>query len=568
MGAGGFGNGGVATGGFSTGGDVIGSGGMAEVEAILPATLEPIPLAMEFEVVFSAPTIGTGLDFEVIAGSLPDGVELMSDGTLSGVPDEPGVFQFRILATNGRGDGVLGDFELIVEKQRFLAARHFVSTASTTTTVSVYDLEQGGKVQAPHLDAGYRSMTSMSPDGKWLVFSTDAGEADLENIYATYLGNGLGSLSSTFLMTGETPECEFHARGWGLACAIGGAPAVLSLYSLDDEVLALERQVAGGRFFGFRDNHSVFFEQGDQLSAIAWPEPPPGELTNFRIVKTYDVSPTGDRAIGEWKDEGRVLGITIFDLPGWYSANLISAWFSADPGFRHVETWDCPEGEPCTRRIHYMSSEGEIEGLLSESTEGWANPGGMLYHEFAPGVRVFPRSDGILVDFLTETTATRDVILPRHGGLLGAVDLSKDGGMLAWQETGGVDGNRSYLARIENGQISDPIDLGDVLFGFSPSGKRLRLHSYSANGSGQLIVLDVQDGAMREVADVGLPLEWVQSKWSRDESHIAIIGGNTVAGRRELYVVDLWDEVPRAELLEYCPPSTEGEPRCPSSVVF
>lgn len=565
--SGGFG--GFSTGGSSTGGSFDGSGGAMEGPSIEPAELDAVPLEMELEIEFSVPEVGGELEYAFVSGTLPVGVVLSPAGVLSGVPHEPGTFAFEVSArTAGGEEPIVGSFQLVVEKQRFLAARNFVSSSSTTTELTVYDLELGGKATPPQADEGSISMTRMSPDGKWLLFTTRDPETDLQSAYTVYLGDGLGAMTSNLFMEGWNPDCSFHPRGWGLACTLELQEPVLTLYSLEGDLMMIERQVEGGKFFGFRENHSVFFEQGDQLAAIEWVGREPGELTNFRIIGTKYIAPTGDRVITDWKDEGEVLGITVFDLEGWYSANLISAWFAADEGYRFVETWDCPEGESCDRRIHYISPDGELSRLFSESIEGWDLPPAVSYHEFFGGVRVFSRSDGILVDFVTETGGEREVILPRDGGLLGAVSLSADGTALCWQETGGTQGASTFVSWIEDGRVSDPIDLDGALFEFSPSGRRLLLKKPVGDESYQLIVHDVTRGELKEIANVPLPIDWVNAEWSRDESHLAIIGGNPAAGRRELYVIDLWDDEPVPELLEFCPPSTEAEPRCPGTVVF
>lgn len=568
--------GGFGAGGFSTGGSVLGSGGTMQAPGIEPAELDAVPLELEFAIEFAVPEQEGPFQFALLSGTLPEGVELSSDGFLSGVPHEPGTFTFEVSAVTVGGDTILGSFDLVVEKQRFLAAHHFVSSSSPTTALTVYDLEEGGKVSLPHGQARFTTPTRMSPAGDWLLFSTGATEPDTTNTYVVYLGDGLGALSPSFLQSGAAPDCAFHPRGWGLACTIQGAQPVLSLFSIDGELMLLEGQVEGGKLFGFRENNSLFFEQTGllpshvgQLASLVWHERAPGLLTNFGIVGTKYVSPTGDRAITDWKDEGQILGIVVYDLEGWYSTNLISTWFAADEGYRFVETWDCPEGEPCDRRIHFISSTGELTRLFSESTEGWALPSsGVGFYEFAAGVRIFPRIDGILVDFLTETGSERDVILPLAGGILGGGQLSPDGSAIAWQETSATQVDTSYLALIDDGRLSDPVAFPDSLLAFSPSGRRLLVRQPVENETNRLIVLDTTQGALSEVADFTLPVGWVQLTWSRDESHIAIIGGNLTAGRRELHVVDLWDDSPAPELLEFCPPSTEAEPRCPNSVVF
>lgn len=564
-------------GGFGSGGVAMSSGGAMQEPGIEPAELEAVPLELEFEIKFSVPDQAGSFRFALVSGALPEGVELSSDGVLSGVPHEPGTFTFEVSALTAGGDTIFGSFDLVVGKQRFLAARHFVSSSSTTTALTVYDLEEGEKVSLPHGEARFTTPTRMSPSGDWLLFSTDAAESDLTNTYVVYLGDGLGALSPSLLQSGAAPDCAFHPRGWGLACAVQGAQPVLSLYSIDGALMMHEMQVDGGKFFGFRENNSLFFEQTvhlasvvEQLASIAWPERAPGQLTNFGIVGTQYVSETGDRAITNWRDEGQILGIVVYDLEGWYSTNLISTWFAADEGYRFVETWDCPEDEPCDRRIHFISSAGELTRLFSESMEDWSVPSsGVGFYEFAAGVRAFPQTDEILVDFVTETGSQREVILPLDGGLVGAVGLCRDGSAIVWQESNGTQGDSSYVSLIDDGQLSAPFAFPNALLQFSPSGRRLLVRQPVGDDSYRLNVLDTAQGdTLSEVADVTLPLSWVDVTWSRDESHIAIIGGNPGAAQRELYVVDLWDDVPAPELLEFCPSSTEGDPRCPNSVVF
>lgn len=178
----------------------------------------------------------------------------------------------------------------------------------------------------------------------------------------------------------------------------------------------------------------------------------------------------------------------------------------------------------------------------------------------------------MLVDFVTESTRTRQVIGPLQGGLLGAPVLSPDGTALTWQEWVQPMNSEpfavSYLSQIERGRLSHSLELEGKTPQFSPSGRRLVAEKPLGDSAIELIFLDLAHGAPSEALRVELPLSWAQIRWSRDESHLSIIGGNPQSSRRELYVIDLWDEAPQPVLLEFCPPSTEANPRCPNWVVF
>ncbi|MGI9822223.1 beta strand repeat-containing protein [Agromyces sp. Marseille-Q5079] len=102
----------------ATNGDVVVARGFTgEVHAPLvawPTTEVPLlHVNVATEIALEA---ANAVSFAVTDGSLPDGLALAVDGTISGTPTEAGTFELEITATNATDDGVAQAFTLVVDE--------------------------------------------------------------------------------------------------------------------------------------------------------------------------------------------------------------------------------------------------------------------------------------------------------------------------------------------------------------------------------------------------------------------------------------------------------------------
>lgn len=80
-----------------------------------PASLPDGVTGTAYNAVISASGGVAPYTFAVTAGSLPGGLSLATDGTLSGIPTAPGAFNFEVEATDGNGQTAARSYSLVVQ---------------------------------------------------------------------------------------------------------------------------------------------------------------------------------------------------------------------------------------------------------------------------------------------------------------------------------------------------------------------------------------------------------------------------------------------------------------------
>lgn len=140
---------------------------------------------------------GMGLNWNVQQGTLPTGVTLASDGTLSGTmqPDETGVYTFTAELTDSAGTTTTRDYELDVRTNVNTAI--FVGDATTNNRTEVYEGGVCGSTPDPAVsispqngigdaDTGSTDF-AITPDGTRAVFIADFTTAGVKEVYVVDL---------------------------------------------------------------------------------------------------------------------------------------------------------------------------------------------------------------------------------------------------------------------------------------------------------------------------------------------------------------------------------------------
>ena len=180
---------------------------------VAPTELFPAMSGVSYEVVLAA-SGGTGsYTFSVSGGSLPHGLSLSSDGTLSGVPDDvPGLFPFTVQAVDTAGASATSDLVLQVATPTILltsvalpSARvgvdyHFGFFASGGSPAYTYAVSDGSPPTGLQLTSDGALSGKPTAAGVWL-FTLQITDA-----------HGIrGTQTFRFVVDGTTPIAKVRA---------------------------------------------------------------------------------------------------------------------------------------------------------------------------------------------------------------------------------------------------------------------------------------------------------------------------------------------------------------------
>jgi Tol biopolymer transport system component len=189
------GTGGTAGGGKAGGGGA-GGGPVAGGPVVISTTTLP---SGWFNIAYTAELAATGGTAEgytwaITDGALPGGVELSSDGKLSGKPTVAGEFTFTVAVTDSAGVTAAAAFTLIIERKRWLA---YVSNEQVQTQDLMYVADVSTTALAKTLvSTSAQTKASVidyefSPDGKWLAYTMDRTTADQFDLYVVNLSGAV-----------------------------------------------------------------------------------------------------------------------------------------------------------------------------------------------------------------------------------------------------------------------------------------------------------------------------------------------------------------------------------------
>lgn len=194
---------------------------------ITPATLADGVAGSAYSQTLSA-TGGVGpYTFAITSGTLPAGLSLASDGSLSGTPGAEGVFTFTVEARDSNGQPGSHDYTLVVAGVVPVAAAHHVQMlAGSSIEVELTEGASGGPFTAADVlaitpaDAGSASVARVGDGnhaGYRLTFTAGSGYAGTATVRYTLSNAGAASApAAVTIVVAERPDPARDAEVAGL----------------------------------------------------------------------------------------------------------------------------------------------------------------------------------------------------------------------------------------------------------------------------------------------------------------------------------------------------------------
>jgi Putative Ig domain/WD40-like Beta Propeller Repeat len=549
--------------GAASSGGLSGSGGapLGVPFQIVPEQLPSARVRWSYAARFEA--LGGGgapYTFELLRGPLPAGLALTPEGELAGTPQKVGEYPVRLQARDAAGNTTWRDYVLRVAAPRFFAYGTFLSSSSTRTALHLADLTTP-TLPTYTLADGSPNSSAFSPDGRWFAFCNHVSQGAGEIYVVDTSGDEPGPLLS-LLEPGETSHCA--AWTW--------SPDSRRIAYVRDEALWLAELNEAG-VMGRIEAHRPAMPQG-----LSWPAP--------ALIFLRDGQ--GSANLLRLDALGRFLSLAVVDAEQSTllsaSTNGALAFATGATGYLLVDAetgaveelghWPAWYASPTLELLLGRSSLGEfalyapkqakLPAPLRVDTDGT----GLRFAAFANTRRAVAQvENGLMVmsEVLTDTAEVRAVggtyDLPRRA------EFDSDGKVLVFTDRNAVWVSDTSAAGTLSAYVAS--QHGPNAQNAGPTFDIGRSTQQLLAGGGdpyELRLVDFQDPQKPLVSPVAAALSWSESTWSRDDTHLAILGGSPTLGRILYLVTPNRPEQPTTVIS--CNAQGGAVPRCPGLATF
>lgn len=586
-------SGGAGPGGAGSGGDFVpgGSGGSAGQHGldITPSSLPDARLGKEYVVAFGATGGLAPYSFELVSGDLPRGLDLDSDGLLTGTPEEIGEFAFVVRVRDAEDMEGQETFQLRVGRSRWLAVETFPATASSQSLLSLVDLSDP-ESELVRIEGTSAHSSTFSPDGRWLFYYADVSATQRQHYL---VDTSAPELKAEPLMITERYPCRWAPDSSKLACVENTGTAeepVLELVYVELTSSGPGPRVpigpAGGHVEFLTADTLVYVDENDEYARVVWSgssasAPVPLGIEGGPILQ---VAPDRRRAYTvlqpATEDHSAVRALIDFSSGEMELLPDHRARFDVDSTLTAAVAVDSPQSADAFGTYFYYALKGIEATLVLQVEAEHALNLDVPFYALAGGVVVREKNDAIVVVDVSEANPVERIVpgeydhvrsftLDSRGEWLCFVTVELDENKKPIPETA-----RFWLSQIQGGRPSPAVPIGGgffpVSFDFSPNGKRLVLHGYDSSSASpvEYRLYDIENlGAITEY-DLDLPFNWSNRLWSDDSSFVYFIGGAPLTSSRPLFVVDALAPATEPRLIIECFSNPSPLPGCPNIAKF
>ncbi len=574
---------GAPPGGAATGGDhspPAGAAGDAPDASlgISPSALPGARLNQAYRAQFSAHGGVEPYSFSLVEGTLPAGLDLSSDGLLSGTPSVIGDFDLTLQVKAADDQIADAAYRLSVSRGRWLATQTFVSSASMQSLLSLTDLLDP-QSEMLRIETESASGVQFSPDGRWLVYYAFRSSQEIDWYI---VDTAAAAPERKFLLTNSVlGRCAWAPDSSKLACTKQGAdPSVLVYFDTRGAALTPGVSLDVADRFVWVDADSLVYAVGaGAYSRITWSAGVPGapQLVGLSGVKVERQSPGGERAIvtPDAADEPQ----SLVDLKTGESSPLpTDPVLNISDDFSVAVSVTPTEADPEIGTFELYSLSGVTWSLVGETTA-------KLHARFAPYTLPLVRNRLALVKgsqvsvAVIDETGFEELVVP--GDFAEVRSLEQDSrGRWLYIETGERAPNQQFvpasiehwLSRIEQEAPALLLETEFVGSGpaFSADGRHFSLHGYDSYSPEAVPfhLFDLGDPEQPKQATLDIPLNWAESTWSADSSFLSFLGGSPSLDARPLFVVDALAPATPPRTIVSCASNPAPLPGCPMVALF
>ncbi len=512
-------------------------------------------------------------------GEFPTGLELQVDGQLSGTPNELGAYLFTVHVEDAEGATATAEYELGVNRSRWLAVNSFPSSASTQTLLSLADLTDPTS-ELVRIESQSAHAATFSPDGRFLIYYAFRS-MDAVDWYIVDTASATPSERRFLLTNRYGTSCAWAPDSRKLACPEqSGAESYLVYFDTagpefwDKVLLAPADRVA------WANANNLVYASGDgEYSRFTFTDDAPSKQPQplgFSGKRIERQSSDGARAvvIANSSDATR----SLVDLMTGQAVELPAdppLTFSDD--FSVAVSSDPSDNDPELATYAIYSVSG-LDWLLLAQGSATNHKG---YSVSAPlfGNRLVVIKGSQLAVEVIDETGVESLVVPGDFPEVRRVQLDPTGRWLYF-ETGVRLANQQFdpataqhwLSRIEDEGPAQPIASGFLggSAAFSIDGQRLYLHGYDSQAEDAVpfLLFDLSDPAQPQETRLQIPLNWAESQWSGDGTYVAFIGGSPALDARPLLVVDALAPSVAPRTILTCSSNPAPLPGCPNRAVF
>jgi hypothetical protein len=568
-----------------------GTAGQPDTEtlSIEPDTLADARLKKTYSATLSATGgSGHGYRFEISAGALPTGVTLNEDGTLAGIPEQLGDFQFTVAVVDSAGAEGSLELTLHVTRGRWLAIQTFLGSASSQELMVMQDMLDPSAPLVTIDDWIAPHGWGFSPDGSRFSYIhwQDTTTGDL--LVLDMSGDELGE--PVFL--GEVPsvgDCSWSPDSTRIVCSDYGSSERHVVYfdlaqSNPAPVELLAQTGSGIAWVG--DSTFAYNDVDGELMLVDASLADTAPVATGLVGRLYQVSSQYDRALVVLVEEGAVTGWTLLDLktlehftfPGQDDVQSSPSFQSAV-----AATYGPSATDPAKYTYYTLGSTGVSNVTVRATRE--ALPTNLEYStkwltgQYA-AERYLELRDGIPSLTTIHTNGIETSQCPGELPEISSLSFSPDGNWIAFSS---IEEPSSYpsvyswwVAQVVDGVIQPPTQLEPPIVGanlqFSPDSSKLVVTGYDPYADSldpvPIVLYDLSNPSSIEQYTLDLPYSWAGSGWSNDSSYVAFIGGAEAQSARPLYVVDALAPEQEPRLIITANTNPAPAPGCPMAFAF
>lgn len=555
---------------------VGGEGGEAPSEIeIAPDALAPGRYKLDYGARFSASGGSGSYEFRVTAGELPFGLDLASDGALTGTPTFPGTWSFTIEVTDAFGARAEQDYTLEIERNGLVALTVFLSSSSTRVDALLIDLTEPGDGVLHRQE--YSRFPKFSPDGRWLKWSAsdDQGSSDR---YAQPLVDR-SRLEQVPLAEDETdrPWCVWSPDSKRLGCALASSnhasfelgvrsvtgTSIEAVVPIADATAGDPRWLSPTRLV-YTDADSGLFTANvhdDVVSVEPYLKSLRDEAGQIRLTTDYGSERAVVHSSGSSPERTFVVDLA---TEAWHELSGATSWMFA-PRLDVMLGW-----EGATTFLHAMDGM-DLLGPLDTSGAG------SLAAEAAGQIALAPNAPRFVAvgnaRAIVSTVVAGAVENVEVAGAYGSpqtVGFSPDGRWLTLATD-----TELWLTDLSSTDAFAAVKLSDVKRAgviFAPDSSALAFVSAGAsipNGGPPVTfaVVDLTHPPEFATRLLATDDEWGWPTWSNDASYLFFLGASVVTGRA-LHVYDLLESDSAPRFIVSCDVPIGSSPGCPNGVEF